>query len=859
MSTPPTEAPRGRIATFYSYKGGVGRSMALANVAVILARDYGLKVVAVDWDLEAPGLHRYFGISDGDAGAGVIDYFSNYKDMLTRSPSESMISAQDLDIRRFARTIERFEDGGSIQFISAGEQRDSEQYVDRVSRFDWDDFYRNWNGAQLIEAVRVQLGELGDVVLIDSRTGITDSGGICTLHLPDIIVLVFVFNHQNLDGIARIASEVTGNNPAIDITARSPEALFLPSRKDVSEIAQLRDWEARAVELFAPYFVSSRITERFGDDALKYLRDASVPYVPYFAYGEELAARTDKGYEMTAPLEILAQMISDCAPMPRKVLETDAPQPAKARVPGAPGASRAPGASDTRRLPDARSETWIQPKSGGPMVWGGVAMGALALGVTVFLAVKIDQWTSARDSRINSINKTSSGDPAADTEGEEAGAEEAATPKLFDPQQLRADVRFDYLAFYADAAPPLVDAWQCDLALGTLDTSGDLRNWTTDWQLAPVEAQLRAVSQQPIGVVDPTAASIKSYSYSPFEALATPDQDPLELERAMEIGVQGRVSGSTKTSAWLSTAWGVAESRGIDRQEIERDFRQLHAIADDEDLVVEVTPVIASMQLNYDGASFAALRGWVVRDPRTNQLVVRFIPATTTEAEKPTKPPTGPEAPALITQLLDQRSQHAKWVDKVQGVGTYTEKRNKRTYRINIEGSEEVLSEIRSVRYSFPDSDPKSSDNSGTKWAVSETRSRCEGDVAIEIERTDGVRLPLTFSWCEDAVLAISQTSTPKDSVSGCDGNLIAKNPRAAEKICKQAYDNATSEAERGRLAGQLVDIYGFIGSDDEYCEWVQKAEKAGTSLQTPEAYEAQLRCSGDTPDLPTPDSPSIR
>ena len=48
------------VITFYSYKGGVGRSMAMANLAVLLARDYGLDVVVVDWDLEAPGLHRFF-------------------------------------------------------------------------------------------------------------------------------------------------------------------------------------------------------------------------------------------------------------------------------------------------------------------------------------------------------------------------------------------------------------------------------------------------------------------------------------------------------------------------------------------------------------------------------------------------------------------------------------------------------------------------------------------------------------------------------------------------------------------------------------------------------------------------------
>ena len=50
---------QGRIVTFYSYKGGTGRTMALANLAWILASN-GKRVLAVDWDLESPGLHKFF-------------------------------------------------------------------------------------------------------------------------------------------------------------------------------------------------------------------------------------------------------------------------------------------------------------------------------------------------------------------------------------------------------------------------------------------------------------------------------------------------------------------------------------------------------------------------------------------------------------------------------------------------------------------------------------------------------------------------------------------------------------------------------------------------------------------------------
>ena len=50
----------GVVVSFYSYKGGVGRTFALANVATTLAR-WGYRVLCVDWDLEAPGLSNYFG------------------------------------------------------------------------------------------------------------------------------------------------------------------------------------------------------------------------------------------------------------------------------------------------------------------------------------------------------------------------------------------------------------------------------------------------------------------------------------------------------------------------------------------------------------------------------------------------------------------------------------------------------------------------------------------------------------------------------------------------------------------------------------------------------------------------------
>ena len=87
--------------TFYSFKGGVGRSMALANVADILARR-GLRVLVIDFDLEAPGLERYFQVEKTAALAnpGLID--------LIQSLQKSLSGADSIDDSAQFRQLERF-------------------------------------------------------------------------------------------------------------------------------------------------------------------------------------------------------------------------------------------------------------------------------------------------------------------------------------------------------------------------------------------------------------------------------------------------------------------------------------------------------------------------------------------------------------------------------------------------------------------------------------------------------------------------------------------------------------------------------------------------------------------------------
>src|SRR5215212_1751660 len=111
----------GRVITFYSYKGGTGRSMALANVAWILA-SAGKRVLAIDWDLEAPGLHHFlhpFLIDrDLEATDGLIDMVVEYaREAVTPEEGNTDTSWLDRasDIKRFVVSVNgSFPNGGQL-------------------------------------------------------------------------------------------------------------------------------------------------------------------------------------------------------------------------------------------------------------------------------------------------------------------------------------------------------------------------------------------------------------------------------------------------------------------------------------------------------------------------------------------------------------------------------------------------------------------------------------------------------------------------------------------------------------------------------------------------------------------------
>jgi MinD-like ATPase involved in chromosome partitioning or flagellar assembly len=219
----------GRVVTFYSYKGGVGRTMALANVAWILASN-GKRVLVADWDLETPGLHRYLRPFLVDPlvqrTRGVLDAWCNFVDLALSTVRNGRPGRLELvDIERAARVgpyvtrLDRYQfpNGGSIDFMPAGRQ--DQGYSERLVSFNWNDFYDRLGGV-FLDAMARDMRRQYDYVFVDSRTGLTDTAGICTVLLPDTVVICFTLNLQSIEGAAAVAGSIRRHHPA---AARQPD------------------------------------------------------------------------------------------------------------------------------------------------------------------------------------------------------------------------------------------------------------------------------------------------------------------------------------------------------------------------------------------------------------------------------------------------------------------------------------------------------------------------------------------------------------------------------------------------------------------------------------------------------------
>ena len=281
-----SETSEGQIITFYSYKGGTGRTMALANVAWILASN-GKRVLSVDWDLESPGLHKFFhpflDESTVSATPGVIEIINDYAsaavDPRPRSDDWHLELAQ---VERHAVSLDWvFPDGGKLDFLSAGRQ--NRDYSAAVCSLDWDNFYDRLGGGRFFRAMRDDMKQKYDYVLIDSRTGLSDVADICTIELPDVLTICFTLSDQSIEGAANVARQISGR-----YRDRNIRVLPVPMRIEDGEKEKLDVGRAQARTKFEGF--PAGMTP---EGSAMYWASVEVPYKPFYAFEETLATFGD--------------------------------------------------------------------------------------------------------------------------------------------------------------------------------------------------------------------------------------------------------------------------------------------------------------------------------------------------------------------------------------------------------------------------------------------------------------------------------------------------------------------------------------------------------------------------------------
>ncbi len=187
------------VVSFYSFKGGVGRTVGMLNTGWHLA-SRGRRVMLLDLDLEAPGLgsarlrrsKRRTHWIPAQQKAGFCELVQAFRE-----------SGKFPDKWYKRNLCDGLGPGKRMALMAAAGAKAGGKLADFVQTFSWSAFYLEENGRSFMEALVEGFTLLGfDYLLIDARTGLTDVAGISLLHLPDLAVFFTNLSQQSVEGVA---------------------------------------------------------------------------------------------------------------------------------------------------------------------------------------------------------------------------------------------------------------------------------------------------------------------------------------------------------------------------------------------------------------------------------------------------------------------------------------------------------------------------------------------------------------------------------------------------------------------------------------------------------------------------------
>ncbi|MEZ4314229.1 MAG: hypothetical protein R3F14_39925 [Polyangiaceae bacterium] len=138
-----------------------------------------------------------------------------------------------------------------------------------------------------------------DYVLIDSRTGMTDVGNICTFQLPDYVVILFALHEQGIEGARRVAHGIRQAQAKADDAARLRQVFLLPSRVEEGGNLVVRDeWLLK---------VRGRLADA---GRLLVEPDQRIPYAAELAYGEAVVVDSPTQSKLSVAYERLIDILA---------------------------------------------------------------------------------------------------------------------------------------------------------------------------------------------------------------------------------------------------------------------------------------------------------------------------------------------------------------------------------------------------------------------------------------------------------------------------------------------------------------------------------------------------------------------
>lgn len=230
-----------KTIAFFSYKGGVGRTLAAANFAVYLAK-LGLKVAIMDFDLDAPGVDSKFPAFTLPRGQlGLIDYLLKFqRDGSDPGPIKEIVCTVPI-----ASPRQEY----SLNLIPAGDYLGSD-YSAKLNELNWSVIFSDRRDGVaffqvFLDRIREELHP--EVLIIDSRTGFSEIGGLCTQQLADETVFLSSLASESVKMTRHLAKIISASEISKQLN-KQVESKIVVSR--VPKPAEIDKLKTRCCELF---------------------------------------------------------------------------------------------------------------------------------------------------------------------------------------------------------------------------------------------------------------------------------------------------------------------------------------------------------------------------------------------------------------------------------------------------------------------------------------------------------------------------------------------------------------------------------------------------------------------------------